>query len=1018
MPGSARDLTDLAAAVADGGTPDWSSAESSAADERTRAVIARLRSIAEIARVHGAADGSDASVSGWDVPSVGPAAVTDVPATWGSLRILERVGSGRFGDVYRAFDPSLDREVALKILRHRTATPALDDTTPGLDDEDAALVIEEGRLAARVRHPNVVTIYGAQRIGDRTGIWMEFVEGRTLEAELADRGPFAAAAVAEAGIELARALAAVHEAGLVHRDVKATNVMRDRRGRVVLGDFGTGRDLEDSGQALRGLAGTPAYLAPEIFAHQPATPASDLYSLGVLLFHLATGGYPVHGRTLAEIRRAHESSERGDVRSTGLPEPVAAVIEKLTQVDPAKRPARAGEVEAALSLWLQRTPGGRSRAARLTAAVAAGLIGTVVVGLMGWQAGWFTRVLLPFEARDWVLVIPVDNRTGNPLLDGPIEAGLERELAVSAFVNIVPRDRVEDSLRLMALPADTRLDRAIGREVALRDGGIAALVAGGVDKVGAAYRLTFLVINPADAAIVASFVEDAAGESGVLQAVRRQALALRAALGEATQSIRADREELERVTTPSIRALQLYSQAVSLYNAGRYGAAEQLLEEATGEDPRFASALALRSMALLFQNQGRPPSDYLPLAEEAVRQSAAASPVEQNFAVANLYYLRARATDPARGRANLEKAAERYQAVLALQSDHLWAAEFLRIVYIGLGRRREAEDIQVLLADRRPRHFEVNVEAAQILLGRGDVAVARRYNERAANAFLPDELLRAQRQAQMNMAVRSVAVRLFEANAAWLEQDAAGALAAVDAAASRAGEILPEERTPFAIALTWLYLTLGRYGQAEEAAALSATPNSRNVLRASVLAERGDIDGLRKFLTTEYRETVDPARADDLIRAGLIAEAGEELRKLPKPARPRPVEARLMLAQGRSREAIEVLNSWLVPGPGPTNFNRGRLGLMFDLARAWEMEGDVQRAIDVLLAGFSRRADAATELTTGRSSGYIWIRGRAELARLLRDTGRTREAEAVEAELRPLLAVADSDLRDRIRTRR
>ena len=148
--------------------------------------------------------------------------------------MIEHVGCGRFGDVYRAWDAALDREVALKILR--------------ADDEAAVQtdIVEEGRLMARVRHPNVVAIHGARRIDGATGLWMEFVKGRTLAAELAERGPLAAAELASVGIQLCRALAAVHSAGLVHRDVKAQNVLRDDAGRVVLGDFGTGREFEDS----------------------------------------------------------------------------------------------------------------------------------------------------------------------------------------------------------------------------------------------------------------------------------------------------------------------------------------------------------------------------------------------------------------------------------------------------------------------------------------------------------------------------------------------------------------------------------------------------------------------------------------------------------------------------------------------------------------------------------------------------------------------------------------------------
>ena len=242
-------LTALAEALADGDTPDWDSASADASTDEERADIRQLRVIADATRLN-AELAVQASMSvrsilaeGRPLDAHGP---FDVPVTWGSLRIHEKIGRGRFGDVYRAWDPGLDRDVALKLLRH-------DD---GAEDR---LVVDEGRLMARVRHPNVATIYGAQRIDGRTGLWMELIEGRTLEAELAERGPFPAEEIARVGVELCRALAAVHRAGLVHRDVKAQNVLHETGGRIVLGDFGTGHELHDDADAhgSGGHAGLP-----------------------------------------------------------------------------------------------------------------------------------------------------------------------------------------------------------------------------------------------------------------------------------------------------------------------------------------------------------------------------------------------------------------------------------------------------------------------------------------------------------------------------------------------------------------------------------------------------------------------------------------------------------------------------------------------------------------------------------------------------------------------------------------
>ena len=333
MTGEENGATFAAVSAIGAGRPvDWAAIESSADAAESLALLQQLKVVESIAQVHRSfADQNDSSAR-----TAGP---LSEGAMWGSLRIMELVGQGAFGDVYRAWDVRLDREVALKLLNPSASS----------SDSVGSYVIDEARLLARVRHPNVVTVYGADRIDRRVGLWMEFVRGRTLEAVLRDHGRLSAREVTLVGIDLCHALAAVHRAGLLHRDVKAQNVVREAGGRLVLMDFGTGREGLDDLQAE--VAGTPLYLAPEVFRGLPATTRSDIYSVGVLLYHLVTASYPVKGRTVTDVREAQLRGERTWLRDErpDLPDAFVETVERALNADPSARFESAGAMEVALA---------------------------------------------------------------------------------------------------------------------------------------------------------------------------------------------------------------------------------------------------------------------------------------------------------------------------------------------------------------------------------------------------------------------------------------------------------------------------------------------------------------------------------------------------------------------------------------------------------------------------------------------------------------------------------------------
>ncbi|MEE4273863.1 MAG: serine/threonine-protein kinase [Thermoanaerobaculales bacterium] len=255
---------------------------------------------------------------------------------WGRLDVLELIGAGSFGEVYRARDPLLDREVALKLRKE----------TPGNEEAGSRRALDEGKRLARVRHPNVLTVHGADIDHGRVGLWTELVDGPDLRQLIAEHGPFHPNDAVTAAIAICRALNAVHEADLVHGDVKASNVFKDADGRIVLGDFGSASELDSSGV----VSGSPVSLAPERLRGGPAEPSSDLYSLGVLLYFMLSGRYPVEGTTVEELLEQHD--ETGPISLSvflpELPSGLVDLVDRAVDADPARRFTTAAELQRAL----------------------------------------------------------------------------------------------------------------------------------------------------------------------------------------------------------------------------------------------------------------------------------------------------------------------------------------------------------------------------------------------------------------------------------------------------------------------------------------------------------------------------------------------------------------------------------------------------------------------------------------------------------------------------------------------
>jgi len=328
----------LAAAAADGKDIDWAAARAQTSDANELRLIRELEVLSSLAKAlrtdHVEPLSPDSSTP---APSTGaqddPTGAIGEVVAWGPLRIVAAIGQGSFGRVFRAWEPRLQREVALKLL---------DRVPAGTED----VAVTEARLLARVRHENIVTVFGADHFDNQVGFWMECIDGRTLRQMYDQQGSFSAAEALLIGGQVCRALAAVHRAGFAHGDVKAHNVMRQSGGRIVLMDFGAAR-LIGPATAQRTTI-TPLYVAPEVLSGGAPTVRSDIYSLGVLLYFLVTGSFPVQGQTITDVRLAHASRRRTLLRDVrpDLPAPFIRVVDAATAALPDDRPDSAGALEA------------------------------------------------------------------------------------------------------------------------------------------------------------------------------------------------------------------------------------------------------------------------------------------------------------------------------------------------------------------------------------------------------------------------------------------------------------------------------------------------------------------------------------------------------------------------------------------------------------------------------------------------------------------------------------------------
>jgi tetratricopeptide (TPR) repeat protein len=617
--------------------------------------------------------------------------------------------------------------------------------------------------------------------------------------------------------------------------------------------------------------------------------------------------------------------------------------------------------------------------------------------------------LLRLDAGASLLIATIENRTNEPVFDGSLEYLLERALTQSGEIRVLSAERIADALMLMR-KGPQRLERTLAREVAIRDGRVDALIAGRIEKVGRQYVVGVDLISVQSGERLAAFTRNANDHETVRTMVGELAEEIHRALGQTNAGSGGAADPLENVTTHSLRAAQLFTEADRLVAFGDSQTAERLLREAIAEDPEFASAYV--HLAYAIHNQGRMQEEYLPFAERGVTFSRSASMRERYFILGS----------HASMQGNDDQALTHFQKLLEIDPNHFWANNCVASILGRSRRSREALPYRMKAAELRPNQFIVNQTAAEMLELWGDrPEESERYHVRAREL-----LSRADWEQYPLQATRA---RLRDAGKAWQRGDLAKLLPDLNAATAQALRNRGPGADALMAAVAEFEIALERFERAAELARRIDDPFLRSALTARVAYWSGDLatacSAFREHLAlrnpppkgvgatapmtsglglSSWRQDVPLARDLFLMaRCGMTA----EVEKLIPHAH--ATERNQLLAAVSYRQSEDEAIERLLAADS-TEF--GRLGpplaqlrlLSYDLlADILERRGERERAIALIETTSSNPLRASFAKPE-------WVHLQHRLAALNRAIGRTSEAEQVEATLRRITVSPTSHL--------